>query len=221
MIHPRLRHNLVMLPDGHVLAIGGESPRTLVNTIDGESVTVYQGCPVLNAEWFSPESRTWTELADMQIPRAHHSIAMLLKDGRVLVSGGEHYNNTDVDGFVYPVDGTSAEIYSPPYLFDEDRPKIGYAPTVIHYGSAFRISTTNDGLQANDIEKITLVRLGALTHGFDQNQRFVELNVFARVGGKLGVDAPADGSVAPPGYYVLFLVSDDGVPSIGEYVQVK
>jgi hypothetical protein len=37
----------------------------------------------------------------------------------------------------------------------------------------------------------------------------------------LALDAPPDGRIAPPGYYMLFLVSADGVPSVARFVRLE
>ena len=62
---------------------------------------------------------------------------------------------------------------------------------------------------------------GATTHGFDTNQRYVDLKVLDKVGGQ-GVDvvAPPSANVAPPGYYMLFLINDAGVPSVASWVRI-
>lgn len=199
----RSKHNLVLLPTGQILAIGGW------NNFGFE--------PVLAAEWFDPNdpvSPHWEQLAVMTRPRGPHSTAVLLRDGRVLASGGE-----DAFGGGYP-SSTSAEIFSPPYLFQGARPAIGYAPTSAQYGTQFRVLMMSQAAMPT-IEKVTLVRLAAVTHSFDQNQRFVPLEFEQVTDTKLMVTAPANGNIAPPGYYMLFLVSTDGVPSVGEYILLK
>jgi hypothetical protein len=66
----------------------------------------------------------------------------------------------------------------------------------------------------------TLVRLGSMTHSFDQNQRFVRL-AFESTSDGLTVTAPDNGSLAPPGYYMLFLVDVNGVPSVAKIVRLQ
>ena len=61
--------------------------------------------------------------------------------------------------------------------------------------------------------------LGATTHGNDMNQRHVELAVSALPGGIAAV-APPSANVAPPGHYMLFLLSADGVPSEAKIITV-
>ena len=199
MTEPRLHHNLVLLPTGQILAIGG------VNGAD----------PVFAAEWFDPNAAepSWQALAVMTRPRAAHSTAVLLRDGRVLACGG--------DDFLAPhLSSQSAEIFSPPYLFQGSRPAIGYAPTTVEYGTQFRVVMMSQAAMPT-IEKVTLVRLAAVTHSFDQNQRFVPLEFEQVTDTKLRVTAPANGNIAPPGYYMIFVVSDMDIPSVGEYILLE
>ena len=91
------------------------------------------------------------------------------------------------------------------------------------YGTNFDVYlSTGSPVSRNEIEKVTLVRLGATTHGFDQNQRYMSLPVQIDISrpNALVVEAPANGTYAPPGYYMLFLISDDGAPSIAKYVRL-
>ena len=68
--------------------------------------------------------------------------------------------------------------------------------------------------------KVSLVRLAGRTHGSDQDQRFVPLDFVVINPSTLQVQAPANAILAPPGYYTLLLISDDGVPSIAKYVRL-
>ena len=201
----RRRHNLVMLPDGKILAIGGEQWDEAMQT----------WVPVFPAEWFDPDPlfETWQPLAVMTRPRAKHSTAVLLPDGRVLACGG-------ADDFPGEFTSKSGEIFSPPYLFWGERPVIGLAPTVIRYGTSFRVVLSAPAAPP-PIGTVSLVRLGAVTHHFDQNQRYVPLTFTMAFENALEVDAPANANLAPPGYYMLFVVSQDGVPSVATYVRLE
>jgi hypothetical protein len=112
-------------------------------------------------------------------------------------------------------DEKSAEFYSPPYLFKGARPTISQAPTQIQYGSNFFVGTP-DGAS---IASVSLIRTGAVTHFFDQNERYVPLS-FTQTTGGLTVTAPINANLAPPGYYMLFIVNSAGVPSIAPFVQL-
>ena len=213
MQQERWEHNLVLLPDGMILAIGGEKE-------DPPGSGNFE--PVFTAESFDPDPdvEAWTELAAMCIPRARHSTAMLLSDATVLVCGGDdHDDYINLDCPAVPGSGKSAEIFSPPYLFQGPRPVIGSAPRGIFYGTEFKVQMTQSGTQP--IDKVTLLRLGAVTHRFDHNQRFVKLELVAQVGSGVKVKAPANSREMPPGYHMLFLVSEDGVPSEARYVLLQ
>jgi uncharacterized repeat protein (TIGR02543 family) len=95
------------------------------------------------------------------------------------------------------------------------RPTISGAPAVVGYGTPFSVGTPN-----TDIASVVLVRPGAPTHAFDMEQRVVSL-AFQPGSGQVTAIAPPDGNVAPPGYYMLFLVNSAGVPSIATFVQLS
>ena len=190
----RTQHNLTMLPDGTVFAAGGS---TNSNVEDSAST-------VKTAELWSPVTETWRPLATMQEPRHYHSIGLLLPDGRVLMAGGGRF------GPNYP----TAEIYSPPYLFKGARPTITSTPTLIQYNTHFTV-TTPDGAR---IAKVTLLRLGAVTHAFDENQRYIELS-FTQVAGGLDVTGPVTTNPVLPGHYMMFLVDTNGIPSVSSIVR--
>src|SRR5205823_9383122 len=129
---------------------------------------------VLQAEMWSPATQQFSKLSSMVTPRLYHSTALLLPDGRVLVAGGGRST-----GSVDSTDQLSAEIYEPPYLFNGARPTISSAPGTIQYSANVTV-TTPDALQ---ISSVALVRLGAVTHAFDQNQRYVPLTFQQATGG--------------------------------------
>jgi hypothetical protein len=64
-----------------------------------------------------------------------------------------------------------------------------------------------------------MVRPGTPTHAFDNEQRLVELS-YTVASGALNVTAPPNGNIAPPGYYLLFVLNAAGVPSVGTFVQL-
>src|SRR5262249_9054517 len=197
-------HNLTILADGNVL-VTGEGQTT--GATDASTA-------VLTPEMWSPVTETWVPMANMQIPRLYHSEALLLPDGRVLVSGGGR--NQGVTAGDLAVDRLNAEIYSPPYLFNGVRPTITSVPSTIQYGTSFSIATPNGAT----ISKVNLIGLGSVTHSFNTNQRFIPLS-FSQVSGGLDINAPADANLAPPGHYMLFILDGNGVPSIAKILRVQ
>jgi hypothetical protein len=183
--------NAVMLADGTVLAVGGGAEATYVG-------------PVFASELFDPVSETWTTMASQTASRMYHSTAILLPDGRVLSAG-------QTDGSLQ----TTAEIYSPPYLFHGARPTISSVPDSVEYGAGFQISTPN----AADIARVALVRPGSVTHSMAFDQRYVDLQ-YTKGSGVLDATAPANSNVAPPGWYMLFVLNSAGVPSVASWVHV-
>jgi hypothetical protein len=199
MHYGRAYHTLTALPDGTVLASGGGS----------ESDGVDHSKAVFPVEIWNPDTGQWREGASHQRARLYHSSALLLQDGRVLLAGGGAFGTA--------INESNAEIYSPPYLFKGARPSITSAPTQIDLGQAFTVNTPN----AASVEKMALVRMGSVTHNFDMDQRFMNLNMSQSGAGTVSVDAPTNVNVAPPGWYYLFAVNGQGVPSTGWIIQIR
>ena len=195
----RSYHTLTALPDGTVLASGGGS----------ESDGVDHSKAVFPVEIWNPDTGQWTEGASHQRARLYHSSALLMQDGRVLLAGGGAFGTA--------INESNAEIYSPPYLFKGPRPSITGAPAQINLGQSFTVNTPD----AANVEQMSLVRMGSVTHNFDMDQRFQYLPMTQTGTGTVSVDAPSNINVAPPGWYYLFAVSDEGVPSVGRIIQIR
>src|SRR5579862_5899840 len=191
--------NGTVLPDGRVLATGGSA---VVNQLGGVNNA---------AEIWDPNTGVWTVGASGAIPRLYHSMALLLPDGSVLVGGG---------GAPGPLKNLNAEIYYPAYLYASPgvfatRPTIDSAPDALNIGDVFAMNVT-----ASAVRRVTLVKTGAVTHSFNMDQRFLELS-FTASGGTLTVVAPTSASAATPGYYLLFAIDNNGVPSVGKIIKIN
>ena len=151
-------------------------------------------------------------VARMRVPRLYHSTAILLADGRVMTAGNDHDYN--MPPFNYAE--LRLELFSPSYLLRGPRPVITNAPAQIAYASAFTVRTP----EATSIASAALLRPGAVTHSLNMDQRYVGLAIQSRTAQSLTLKAPPDGYVAPPGYYMLFLVNGAGVPSVGRFVRL-
>jgi hypothetical protein len=209
MAYGRRQNNLTVLADGTVLVTGGDSSGApLVDLNAG----------VYAAELWNPATGQWTTLSNMQVTRQYHSTALLLPDGRVLSAGGGICGTCDTVGYL----NKNAEIFSPPYLFAKDgsgslapRPTVAAAPGTVTEGTQFSVSTPD----AASINKVALVKLGAVTHSNNMEQRYAPLSFTAGTG-TLTVTAPANINIAPPGYYMLFIVNSAGVPSVAPILSV-
>ena len=141
------------------------------------------------------------------MPRVYHSSALLLPDGRVATFGGN-----PEDGFEMRV-----EIYTPPYLQkDTPRPTITSGPTEITLRRTYALGTT----QAAPIKSAVLVRPAAVTHSSDSNQRLVDLP-FTTTANGVSVTVTNNQNLAPPGWYMLFVVDGNGVPSVAKWVHLS
>ena len=111
--------------------------------------------------------------------------------------------------------GANIQIFSPPYLFKGARPSISSGPAGVGYGQTAFVGTPN----SSSITAVSWIRLGAVTHSYDQNQRFIPLT-FTRVSGGLNVVFPASARLSPPGHYLLFILNSLGVPSVGKIIRI-
>jgi len=200
MSQPRIQMNATLLPSGKVLLTGGSR-----NDEDAATAS-------LNADLYDPVSNTFSSAGANAFPRLYHSNALLLPDATVLLNGG----NPQRGNYEH-----RQEVYKPAYLFNSNggpanRPTISsVSPGAVRYGSTFQVTTA----EAADISSVALVRPGSPTHAFDQDQRFIGLS-FTATSGVLNVTAPPNGNIAPPGYYMLFILNSAGVPSVATFVQL-
>ncbi|XVJ70592.1 MAG: DUF1929 domain-containing protein [Rhizobacter sp.] len=185
-----------LLADGQVLATGGSqvwNELTGVNTV---------------AEIWNPQTGQWLQGAAGAKPLLYHSNALLLPDASVLITGGGGLNPNDPNK-----NQLNAQIYYPPYFFQSNggrasRPSITTTPDWLEIGKTFALQTSG----ATSISRVTLLKTGSSTHGFNMEQRFVDL-AFSANGGTLTVQAPTKAGEATPGFYMVFVFDQAGVPS--------
>src|SRR5690242_4990593 len=190
MSQTRIEMNAVILPSGKVLALGGSA-------VDEDTSSLS-----LNADLYDPGSNSFSSAGANSFERLYHSVALLLPDATVWVAGGN------------PARGTyepHVEIYQPAYLFQSDgslatRPSITSAPSSIGFGQQFTVQTPDAG----DISSAVLIRNAASTHSVGMDQRMVGMS-FTAGSGSLTISAPPNRNIAPPGYYMLFLLNSAGV----------
>jgi Domain of unknown function (DUF1929)/PKD domain len=205
----RIQMNAIILPNGKVLAEGGslnnESPDT----------------PGKRADIYDPVAGTMSSGGSAAYSRLYHSTALLLPDATVMSMG----SNPGSRGSYEP----AIEIYTPSYLFDANdnlitnRPVItGVTPGVIGYNATFYVTYTS----ASQISSAVLVSPGSDTHAYDMDERLIGLcgpsPQPACIGsGSLNLTTPPNSNIAPPGYYMLFLLDSAGVPSVAQFIQLS
>ncbi|MBL8342686.1 MAG: DUF1929 domain-containing protein [Rubrivivax sp.] len=180
-----------LLPDGRIFVAGG-----ITGGADGGA-----------CEIFDPRNPAagWVLGRPMKYARSYHSAFILLPDGSVLGGG-------DPGG---PAGPTPHERFYPDY-FEQMRPNIGAAPATLHYGSAFSVGTP----QASEITEVVLLRGGTVTHGFNMSQRGLECEITGVNAASVDAVLPANANLAPPGWYLLFVLNASRVPSTGRWVRV-
>ncbi len=203
MANARTMQNTVVLPNGEVLVIGGN---TSGKQFSDEGT-------VLTPEIWSPDTGEWREVAPHQKPRNYHSTALLLQDGRVISMGGGLCG-------LCKTNHQDGEIFEPPYLFDgvgqkADRPSINNGPASAQAGDAITLTGSDD------IVKFNMVRLVAVTHHHSTDQRLVPVPFNKVTTGNYELQLNANPNVLIPGYYWIFGLNDQGVPTVGHQIEVK
>jgi hypothetical protein len=202
---PRLHLNTVLLPDRTVFVSGGSLKQE------------EQPLARLQGEIYDPATNTWSLMAAATVPRLYHSTALLLADGRVVAAGGNPEGGTQVDWEPPSAqEELRVEMFSPPYLFKGPRPVIGTVPEEWSYGQTVTIATP----QAGAIRWASLISNGVTTHSFDSGQRLLDLEIASRDNDSLDAKVTPNHNLAPPGWYMLFLVDQQGIPSVAKWVHL-
>lgn len=245
-IRERIYSNSVLLPDGTLLVVGGSK----YNYFPYSGGIPYVGnvAERVAEPVFEPElldllapNPQWQLQPPHVSPRLYHSSALLLPDGSVLVVGG-HRGERPFGIPSRPAHFTwgaflhsDVEIFRPAYLSAGPRPQIealtvaGAASDVVPFGSTFEIRVQTQGTAASQVGMVTLISSGAFTHHYGWDQRMLRLDFQAVPGSskRLTVHAPADGGVAPPGWYMLFVTSNGAssggvrIPSVARFVKLQ
>ena len=206
----RIEMNAIILPNGKVLAEGGS-----VNNESPDPAGKH-------ADLYDPVSNTFSSGGTASYSRLYHSTALLLPDATVMSMGSNPGPRGDYEPAI--------EIYTPAYLFDAsdqlipaNRPNItGITPGAIGYNAPFSVTYTS----TSAIKSAVLVRPGSATHTFDMDQRLIGLcgpspQPPCTGSGTLTLTSPPNGNIAPPGYYMLFLLDSAGVPSMAQFIQLS
>ena len=205
----------MLLPDATVLVVGGSTdpPRGLVRLLlrrchaAGSFRSLHRALANHSLRRGSAEG----------LPRRG---ALVARDGRVWTAGSNPwgdgrpglFRNGGRDG-----DWEERIEVFEPWYFSRPRPEIAAAPGNARHGQSFEVRSP----QAGSITRVAIIRAGSATHGQIFDQRYVGLRFEAVGGDRLRVWAPPQGGIAPPGYYLLFVVDNAGVPSVGQFVHVE
>ena len=203
MNYPRTFANSVVLPNGQVVTIGGETYGVPFSDRDS----------VLNPELWNPSTGKFAVMAREAAPRNYHSAAILLPDGRVFSGGGGLCGSCATN---HP-DG---QVFSPPYLFNANgtlrtRPVIKSAPATAATGQTISVTT------GSPVSGFSLVRYGEATHSVDNDQRRIRLSILSSSGDTYTLAIPGDPGIALPGPYMLFALDSRGTPSTAKTISIS
>lgn len=207
MAYSRVFHYTVNLPNGEVLALGGNT----------SSFKFSDEGAVLPTEIWNPSTGAWRTVASMSVPRPYHGAAALMKDGRVFSTGGGICGTCGANHL-------DAQIYSPPYLFNSNgtlatRPTMSNVPTQVRVGRNFSVRASSN------VNAFRLIRLQATTHGIQTDSRSLPLTIVGTNSNgsntTFTLQPSSNINILIPGDYWLFAVNRNGVPSVGTSVRVN
>ncbi len=203
MVYPRTYQNSVVLPNGQVLVVGG---MTFAKNFNDTTA-------VLPSELWDPVSETFTVVPAIAVPRTYHSVALLLPDARVLSAGGGLCGNDCA------ANHPDLQIYTPHYLINDDgtdavRPVIASAPAQATHGTLVDVTTDSP------IGAFSLVRVGTTTHTVNNDQRRIPLAFTSTAANAYRLTLPSNPGVVLPGYYMLFAMTPEGVPSVAHMIRI-
>ena len=233
---PRLYGNAVILPTREILIIGGLgmsfATSHLPELYDPGNDANEMGSSTMMAS--APPSDPMDPMSP-PYPRPYHNFALLLPDASVLNAGGE-----EIIGL--PDGRFTGEIFRPPYLHYGFRPAItGTRSDNWEFWDPDQDPTYDPttwiavGVQHTKcIDKFVLLRPAAITHQYDADQRYIELDwrYLDESQDCIGNETQITFWVRPPtedqgplGYYMLFVIEKDDttgrrVPSVARFIRM-
>ncbi|XP_031094980.1 aldehyde oxidase GLOX1-like [Ipomoea triloba] len=213
----RVMGDMLILPNGDLLLLNGAQ----TGTAAWDAAEEPNFTPVLYSP-NKPKGSRFTQLKLTRIARMYHSSSGVMPDGKILVAGSNTHATYDFRA-KYPTD-MRVQKFSPPYLapaLQKFRPEIlDITPKQLVYGQNFKINIRLDVPADISGIKVTMYPPPFTTHGFSQGQRMLILGLTSVANKTISAVAPPSGKLAPPGYYLIFVVHR-GVPSKGMWVHIK
>ena len=216
LIQAAVQNSAVVLPTGKVLVMGGLQARAPRCPSPAPSEPIPWIGNSFHYQLFDPDTGRITALVETNHPLHDHSTVALLPSAEVLAMGG---NRTDLmnDACDLETGVPAMRVYKPAYFFTgQARPVITKAPDTVSYRQRFVLRVAEN---SGPIASVAIIRPGPVTHNWDWGNRYVKL-WFEHKDGKVVVQAPALPGLAVPGYYMLFIVNQAGVPSVAKTIHL-
>ena len=203
---------MVTLPDGTFLILNGaHSGVAGFGLADDPNLDALLYNPTL------PAGQRISKLSSTIVARLYHSEAILLHDGRVLVSGSDPQTYLPDGSEKYPEE-FRVEVYIPPYLTDgRTQPTYTIVDKDWEYGQTYHIDVNLFQGSTADM-KVSLVAATSSTHGNLMGARIIFPKVTCS-GNGCAIEAPPDANVSPPGWHMLFVL-DGPTPSHSQWVRI-
>jgi hypothetical protein len=194
----------VLLPTGEVFYTGGTA-------VDGDDATK-QANTIHRAETFDPQVdyeagtfgagqwHTQTQAEGATVGRHYHGTALLMPDGTVWTAGSNGPSEEGGDNEL------RIEVFDPEY--GPGRPQITSSPPSTGHGVPFRVHVA----AGTDIRRVVLLRSGSVTHSYNPDQRYLSVDFDKVSATELLVFTPVDSAVAPPGWYMVWVLDASGRP---------
>lgn len=208
----RTQDDTLLLPDGDLLTVNGAFDiRDYGNGDKNPNADLkYRQIETRNAEG------DWRLGPAQRLPRGYHSNAVVMPDGRIMITGDELQQIANDPNIKDDMNG-SIEIYEPAYLKNGSRPDLSTmtSSAPAYDGKWAVFSSTPD-----DVKRAVLLAPTTATHSVNTSQRHLELRIKGRSGRAIELQAPPSAAAAPPGFYMLFLLNEEGVPSMARWIQL-
>ena len=160
-----------------------------------------------------PQAIVFRQPEPIVYARLYHTVALLLPDATVWLAGSNPSRGT------YE---THMEIYQPAYLFTRDGNNNLVAATAAihrqftrHIGWALQFAVSSP--DAASISQVGPDPAG-LFHAWVRHGSTSGGHVISRLDRDADGDGATQSNIAPPGYYMLFLINSKGVPSVAKFL---
>lgn len=199
---------MTALPDGTYLILNGG--------MQGRAGFGTASFPNRNAVLYDPRkpiNERMSVMANTTINRMYHSEAILLQDGRVLVSGSDPQDPRFEQEY-------RVEVFVPPYLLSgAQQPEFTIVENTTSFGYGETITLNVQLFQGTAADfKVSLMASDSSTHGSSMGQRTIFPAVSCS-GTTCTVTTPPNANVSPPGWHQLFVL-DGPTPSVSKWVRI-